>query len=171
MKTNMFEYACRVTLRLKKDGNCKFCGDYHPLNQQTLKDAFTMLLVDDVLTQLGRSWWFSTLDLQFRFWQIKMSREDVNKTTLITKFDMFNWNVCLLVWKMPLVPFQKPWPKVLESIYGQVLEFFLLLTSTYTTWHGKTTWNISDLYYWSWRKWTWNSTLTNVSLLKLILDF
>jgi len=56
MKPNMLKYAYRVTFLVKKDGSHKFsCGDYYPLNQQTQKNVFPIPLVDDVLTQLGRS--------------------------------------------------------------------------------------------------------------------
>jgi hypothetical protein len=34
MRPNNFEYACRVTLPVKKDGSRRFCGDYQPLNAQ-----------------------------------------------------------------------------------------------------------------------------------------
>jgi len=44
-----------------------------------------MPLVDDVISQLGKSTWFTTLDLQSSFWQIRMAPEDMKKTTLITK--------------------------------------------------------------------------------------
>ncbi len=81
----MLEYVCGVTLPMKKDGRCKFCGDYCPLNQQTWKGIFPMPLVDDVLIQLGRFQWFSMLDLKYGFWQIKMSLKDVRKIALITK--------------------------------------------------------------------------------------
>ncbi len=32
MKNNDSEYACKVILPIKKDGNKWFCGDYKPLN-------------------------------------------------------------------------------------------------------------------------------------------
>jgi len=67
MKPNNSEYACRVTLRVKKDGNRRFCGDYRPLNAQKHRDSFPMPLVDDVINQLGKSSWFTALNLQFGF--------------------------------------------------------------------------------------------------------
>ncbi len=57
------EYACRVTLPMKKDGSRRFCGDYRPLNAQTRRDLFPMPLVKDVIDQLGKSSWFIALDL------------------------------------------------------------------------------------------------------------
>ncbi len=35
MKPSNSEYACRVTLPVKRDGSRHFCGDYRPLNLQT----------------------------------------------------------------------------------------------------------------------------------------
>jgi len=35
IKLNSFEYACRITLPIKKDGNCHFYGDYRLINLQT----------------------------------------------------------------------------------------------------------------------------------------
>jgi hypothetical protein len=55
MKPNSFEYACKVTLSIKKDDNCCLCGDYRPLIFQTRWDSFPMLLVEDVLMQLGKA--------------------------------------------------------------------------------------------------------------------
>ncbi len=55
MKLNNFEYACHVTLPIKRDGSRRFCGDYRPLNMQTRRDSFPLPLVDDVISQLGKS--------------------------------------------------------------------------------------------------------------------
>jgi hypothetical protein len=67
MKPSDSEYACRVTLPIKKDGSMRFCGDYRPLNLQTRRDSFPMPLVDDVISQLGKLAWFTALDLQSGF--------------------------------------------------------------------------------------------------------
>jgi hypothetical protein len=63
MKPNNSKYACRVTLPIKRDGSRCFYGDYRPLNMQTCRDLFPMPLVDDVISQLGKSTWFTALDL------------------------------------------------------------------------------------------------------------
>jgi hypothetical protein len=52
-----------------------------------------MPLVDDVISQLGKSTWFTALDLQSSFWQIRMALEDVKKTALITKIGLYDWTV------------------------------------------------------------------------------
>ncbi len=70
MKNNDFEYVYRVNLPFKKDGNMQLCGDYKPLNMHTRRYSFPMHLIDDVLSQMGSSSWFSALDLQSSFWQI-----------------------------------------------------------------------------------------------------
>jgi len=49
MKPSNSEYACRVTLPVKKDGSRRFCGDYWPLNAQTRQDMFPMPLMEGVL--------------------------------------------------------------------------------------------------------------------------
>jgi hypothetical protein len=90
MKSSNSEYACRVTLPMKKDGSMRFCGDYRPLNLQTRRDSFPMPLVEDVISQLGKSSWFTALDLEFGFWQIRMAPEDVKKTALITKIGLYD---------------------------------------------------------------------------------
>ncbi len=93
MRPSNSEYACRVTLPVKKDGSRRFCGDYRPLNAQTRRDMFPMPLVEDVIDQLSKSIWFTAFDLQSGFWQIRMVQEDMKKTALITKTGLYDWTV------------------------------------------------------------------------------
>ncbi len=48
MKNNDSKYASRVSLHVKRDDNRWLCGDCRPLNMQTRRDSFPMLLIDDV---------------------------------------------------------------------------------------------------------------------------
>ncbi len=49
MKPGSSEYACKVTLLVKKYDNWHFYGNYMPLNLQIEQDSFPMALVEDVL--------------------------------------------------------------------------------------------------------------------------
>jgi hypothetical protein len=49
MRPSSYEYACRITLLVKKNGSRRFCGDYLPLNAQTRWDSFPMPLLEDVI--------------------------------------------------------------------------------------------------------------------------
>jgi len=90
MRPSNYEYACCVTLPVKRDGSRCFFGDYRPLNMQTCWDSFPMPLVDDVISQLGKSAWFTALYLQSGFWQICMALKDMKKATLITKTGLYD---------------------------------------------------------------------------------
>jgi hypothetical protein len=49
-----------------------------------------MPLVDDVISQLGKSTWFTALDLQSDFWHIRMAPEDVKKIALVAKTGLYD---------------------------------------------------------------------------------
>ncbi len=108
MRPSNSTYACRVILPVKKDGSRRFCEDYRPLNLQTRRDSFPMPLVEDIISQLGKSAWFTALDLQSGFWQIRMAPEDMGKTSLVTKSDLFEWTVMPFGLKMPRILLCEP---------------------------------------------------------------
>jgi len=111
MRPSDSKYAYRVTLLVKKDGSMRFCGDYRLFNLQTRRDSFPMPLVDDVISQLGKSAWFTALDLQSGFWQIRMALENMKKTALVTKTGLYDWTVMPFGLKNATSTFTKqcPW--------------------------------------------------------------
>jgi hypothetical protein len=125
MRPSSSAYACRVTLPVKKDGSRRFCGDYRPLNLQTRRDSFPMPLVEDVISQLGKSSWFTTLDLQSGFWQIKMAPEDVGKTALVTKSGLFEWTVMPFGLKNATSTFARTMTEVLKDLGNSFLKIFV----------------------------------------------
>ena len=54
--------ASPVVLVRKRDGILRFCVDYRAPNSMTKPDAFLLLSINDLLDQLGKSKYFTTLD-------------------------------------------------------------------------------------------------------------
>ncbi len=125
MKPSNSEYACRVTLPVKRDGSRRFCGDYWPLNLQTRRDSFLMPLVDDVISQLGKSAWFTALDLQSGFWQIRMALEDVRKMALITKTRLYDWIAMPFGLKNATSTFTRTMSSIFEELGDKFLKVFV----------------------------------------------
>ena len=73
-----------IVLVRKKDGTIRFCVDYRKLNDVTVKDAFPIPRVDETIETFRGANYFSTMDLQSGYWQIKMKEEDKPKTAFTT---------------------------------------------------------------------------------------
>jgi transposase InsO family protein len=80
--------SCPVLIR-KRDGSVRWCIDYRALNNVTVKDVFPLPLVDDCLDTLAGSLWFSKLDANSAYWQIKIKEEDCKKTAFLTKYGLY----------------------------------------------------------------------------------
>ena len=83
------EWASAPVLIRKRDGSVRWCIDYRALNDVTVKDVFPLPLVNDCLDTLSGSEWFSKLDANSAYWQIKIKPEDRKKTAFITKYGLF----------------------------------------------------------------------------------
>ena len=68
-------WASAVVLVCKKDGGLRFYIDLRKLNEQTIKDAYSLPWIEETLDSLQGSQWFSSLDLKSGYWQVKMDEE------------------------------------------------------------------------------------------------
>ena len=68
-------WASPIVLVKKKDGGLRICVDYRALNSVTKADCFPLPRIADMLDRLGRSRFFTTLDLAAGFWQVKVDEE------------------------------------------------------------------------------------------------
>ena len=57
------EWAAPIVVVKKKDGGLQLCVDYRRLNTISKTDAYPMLRTDDMIDQLGKASFISTLDL------------------------------------------------------------------------------------------------------------
>jgi len=86
-------WSSPVVLVRKKDGSHRFCVDYCKLNSGTKADTFPLPRIDDLL---GKSEYFSTLDLAAGFWQIKVHSVSQEKTLLLPLRDCLSFELCFL---------------------------------------------------------------------------
>ena len=57
------EWGAPIVPVKKRDGSLRICVDYRRLNQISVSDAYPMPRVDDLIDQVGKSTYISTLDL------------------------------------------------------------------------------------------------------------
>ena len=85
-------WSSPVVMVRKEDGSHRLCVDYRGFNAVTKIDTFPLLRIDDLLNQLGKARYFSTLDLASGFWQIQMEPLS-QKMAFVTPQGLFEFRV------------------------------------------------------------------------------
>ena len=85
-----------------KNGNkLRMVVDCRKINEDTDQVAYPLLIIDDILNQLGNAKFFSAFDLSAESHQFPMREQDKKYTAFSTSQGHFDYNRFLLDSKMP----------------------------------------------------------------------
>ncbi|KAL7299069.1 hypothetical protein TKK_0008161 [Trichogramma kaykai] len=99
--------------------------DFRALNKKIIAAAYPRLNITEILDQLGSSKYFSTLDLQSRFYQVKINPKDAHKTAFSTPFQHLQYKHMAMRLKGSPGTFQALMNKVLTGLQG--VELFIYM--------------------------------------------
>ena len=86
-------WSSPIVLVTKCDNSTRLCIDYRALNEVTRKDSYPLPNIQDYFDALVGTCWFSSIDLQSRYWQVGMSPEDAPKIAFTCSEGLFQFNV------------------------------------------------------------------------------
>ena len=95
-------YASNLLLVRKPDPSSeggvknRVCASFVQLNTQTEKDSYPLPNIQYIFDTIGRSAWFSAMDLLSGFWQVVIKPEHRHKTAFITMRDCMSSLSCRL---------------------------------------------------------------------------
>ena len=91
IRPSLSPWASGIVMVKKKNGELRFCCDFRPLNEVTIKDAYPLPRIDEILARLGKAKIYTSIDLAWAFWQIPVRKADRHKTAFACELGLFEW--------------------------------------------------------------------------------
>lgn len=86
-------YGSPVLLVKKKGGTFRLVVDYRLLNLQTIKNAYPLPRIDDLLDRLHDAKYMTAIDLAQGYHQVRVAEQDIYKTAFRTRFGSYEYLV------------------------------------------------------------------------------
>ena len=119
-------WASAVVLVRKKDGSLRFCIDLRKLNAHTIKDAYSLPRIEDLLDTLNGSCIFTSIDLKAGYWQVELDEKSI-PLTAFTVGPLGFFECSRMLFSLTNAPATFQWRRVLVT-YTLIGASFILMT-------------------------------------------
>lgn len=116
-------YGSPVLFVRKKDGTLRMCVDYRGLNKVTIRNSYPLPLMDELLDRLHGARFFSKLDLQKGYHQVRVAERDVYKTAFKTRYGLYEF----VVLPFGLCNAPATFMHMMNSVFRQHLDSFVIV--------------------------------------------
>lgn len=99
--------------------------DFRKLNEKTIDDKYPIPNITDILDKLGKSMYFTALDLTSGFHQIELAEKDIEKTAFTVDHGHFEYVRMPLGLKNSPATFQRIMDNVLKDLLGKCCLVYL----------------------------------------------
>lgn len=89
MRISLAPCVALILFVKKNDGYLWLCVDYQRLNERTLKNRYPLLLIQDMLMELRKAWWYTNLDVRNAYSLLRIAHGGEWKTTFQTREGLF----------------------------------------------------------------------------------
>ena len=107
----------------KKDDTLRMCIDYRQINKATVKNKYMLLRIEDLFDQLKGASVFSKIDLQSRYYQLRVKEVDVPKPAFRTHYGHYEF----LVMPFGLTNAPAAFMDLMNRVFHPYLEQFVVV--------------------------------------------
>ena len=103
-------WASNIVLARRKDGRLRMCTDFRQLNSRTVKDAYALPRVEEILDCLAGSQYFSVLDTKNGYYQVEIEESHKERTAFtVGPLGFYQYN---------RLPFGLTNSRLMEDVFG-----------------------------------------------------
>ena len=124
-------YASNLLLVRKPDESSpdgvknRVCASFVRLNKGTRKDSYPLPNIQFIFDSIGKSSWFSTMDLLSGFWQVMIKPEHRHKTAVITSRGLYEYVVMAFGLCNAPATFQRLMDAVILPEYREFIQTYI----------------------------------------------